>query len=62
MERVLEALFAWQLAELRAVDPNLTLEDQLRFQLLALQARLRLDVLTGGLFGRLVPSPDPQEK
>lgn len=62
VERVLEALFAWQLAELRAVDPNATIEDQLRFQLLALQARLRLDVLTGGLFGRLVPSPDPQEK
>ncbi|MCA9644780.1 MAG: hypothetical protein KC492_29020, partial [Myxococcales bacterium] len=33
VERVLEALFAWQLAELRAVDPNLTVEDQLRFQL-----------------------------
>lgn len=62
VDRLLEALFAWQLAELRAIDPNLPIEEQLRFQLLALQARLRLDVLTGGLFGRLVPSPDPQEK
>lgn len=58
-ERLLNAVFEWQLAELRSRDPAQTLEDQLRFRLLAAQARLRLNVITGGLFERLAPTPAP---
>ena len=61
-ERLLSAVFDWQLAELRSRDVNQTPEDQLRFALLAAQARLRLDVITGGLFGRLAPTPEASEK
>lgn len=49
-ERVLKALFAWQRAELKGRDPQADPEARTQSLLLALEAELTLDVLTGGWF------------
>ncbi len=62
VERLLTALFAWQRAELASRDPALDSAAQLRSRLDALQARLRLDVLTRGGFSRLVAAPSRSKR
>jgi hypothetical protein len=51
VKQVLAALFAWQRAELRRLDPELSTEARVEAALRALEAVITLDVLTGGWFG-----------
>jgi hypothetical protein len=48
--RVLETLFAWQRARLRAADPLLLPEEKLSYELDQVKAEASLDVLTSGWF------------
>jgi hypothetical protein len=50
-QRVLETLFAWQKASLRAEDPDGSPEDKEAAWLAKVQAEVTLDVLTAGWFG-----------
>jgi hypothetical protein len=49
-ERVLQALFSWQRAELAARSPKADADERAKSWLLALEAELTLDMLTGGWF------------
>jgi hypothetical protein len=51
-EQVLKTLFAWQRARLTAAREDLDPETRLEARIKALEAALRLDVLTGGWFSR----------
>lgn len=53
-EQVLRTLFAWQRARVAAARDDIDPEAQLEAQLKALEAELRLDVLTGGWFSARV--------
>lgn len=56
VEDVLRALFAWQRALSGATDPELPPEEQELSELRALEAEVRLDVLTGGWFSPRAPA------
>ena len=53
-ERVLKALFSWQRAELAARSPKADADERAKSRLLALEAELTLDMLTGGWFSDVV--------
>ncbi|HEY4119916.1 MAG TPA: hypothetical protein VGM56_18750 [Byssovorax sp.] len=50
VNRVLEALFAWQKAEAHLADQNATPEEHLAAELASYEAEAELDLLTGGWF------------
>jgi hypothetical protein len=57
--RVLELLFAWQRAALRATDPKLSPEDNQNASLSRAEAEVVLDILTDGWFGERIPRVPP---
>jgi hypothetical protein len=58
-EQVLKTLFVWQRARITALREDIDPEAQLEAELRALEAALRLDVLTGGWFSAHVDNGSP---